>query len=137
MPPRLTFPPVEFSEGAAHVARGLAFLVGDPDLDDVAAGELTGEELRVVAVVLLALVGGRLLHLRDRAHDAVHAEGAQLPHEVEAGDAGLVDRLWGLEGEDPRRDLAGRGRELLHRHLAGRGVEGGAGDGASVYVESD
>ncbi len=78
---------------AGEVAGRLGALVGHPDLDDVARREQAGEELGVAAVGLAAAVGGRALHLRDGPDGAVEAEGAQGAAEVEAGHAGLVDRL--------------------------------------------
>ena len=81
--------------------------------------------------------GGGALHLGDGAHRAVEAEGAQGATEVEAGDAGLVDRLGRLEGERP---LGDRGRVVAERRaldLPGHGVQGAGLDAAGVDVETD
>ena len=65
------------------------------------------------------------------------AEGAQGAAEVEAVDAGLVDRLGRLEGERP---LGDRGRVVSERRaldLPGHGVQGAGLDAVGVDVETD
>lgn len=114
-----------------------AFDIGNEHLHDVVGEELTREELRIVAVVLLALVRCGLVHLRYGSDDAVHAHLPQLPRQMEARDAGFVDRFRSIEGEDPGRHLRRRIAEPLRAHLARDGIQRNGRDGTSVYIESD
>ena len=124
-------------EGPGQVAGGLALRVGDVHLDDLAQGELLGEELGVAPVGLAPPVAGGPHHLGDGADGAVHAQGPELPAEVESGDAGLVDGPGRLEGEDPRRDGGRVVGERPELHLPGAGVERAALDAACVDVQTD
>ena len=92
---------------AHQVARRLAFVIGNPDLDDVSHGKHPGEKLGVVAVVLSLPVGRGLDHLRNRADDAVDAQRRELLLQVEPGDAGLVNALWQGRGSHPFGDGCG------------------------------
>lgn len=103
--------------------------------NDREAADLMGRLL--IPVVLAPLLGRRLLHPRDGAHDAVGARRARLAAQGEARRAALVDRLGALEARDPLRDLAGVGAEPPLGHLAGERVEGACRDGARVCVEAD
>ena len=85
-------------QDAGEVACRLALLIGYPDLFDVAGGKLTRQELGIVAIVLLALVGCRLVHLGHGADDAVDPKTSQGADKVESGHAGFVNRFRGIEG---------------------------------------
>ena len=123
---------------AHQVARRLAFVVGNPDLDDVSHGEHPGEEFGVVAVVLPPPVGAGLDHLRNRADDAVDAQRRELLLEVEPGDAGLVNAPRGrVEGSHPFGDGRGVVGECGRADLAGHRVEGDGLYRARVHVEAD
>lgn len=105
-------------------------------LGDHSERQLHGQEMRVAAVRLAAAVGGRLVHLRHRADDAVDAHGAQLAAQVEAGHARLVDAFRGLgQGLYPRCELAGLVPERPPLDLAGLGREGAGLYRARVDVE--
>ena len=124
-------------EGAGEVPGGLGAPVGDPYLDDVAGGEQAREELGVAAVGLAPPVGGGPLHLGDGPHAAVDAESPQGAAEVEAGDAGLVDRPGGLEAERPPCDRCGVAAERGALDLPGHRVQGAGLYAAGVDVEAD
>ena len=114
----------------------LALLVGHVHLHHVPGGEQPRQELRVAPVGLAPAVGAGPLHPGDRADDAVEAERAQRPAQVEARHPGLVDRLRGLEGERPPRDRRGVVGERRVRHLPGHRVEGAGGYRSGVDVET-
>lgn len=99
--------------------------------------ELPRQELRVVAVVLLALVRRGLLHLGHRARDAVNAELAQLSYQVEPRDTGFVDGLRGAEPGYPARDFRGRVPEPPRADLPGNRIERDGGDRACVNIEAN
>ena len=124
-------------QGAHQVAGGLALVVGHPHLHDVAHRQHPGQELRVVAVVLPAPVGGGLYHLGDRADDAVDAEGGQPLLQVEPGHARLVDASGrGVDGPDPVGHGAGVVAEGCGFDLPGHGVERDRLDRARVHVQA-
>ena len=124
-------------ERAGEASRPLGLLVGDEHLDDVVREQLAGQELRVVAVVLPALVGRGPLHLRHRPNDAVDAHISQSAHEMEARDARLVDGLGLGEPQDPLGDGGGVVPEGLREHLAGVPGKRDCGDGPSVNIKAD
>ena len=112
---------------SGQIARALALEVWHVHLGDHPERQLHGQEMRVAAVRLAAAVGGRLVHLRHRADDAVDAHGAQLAAQVEAGHARLVDASRGLgQGFHPRCELAGLVPERFPLDLA-RGRHESAG----------
>ena len=119
-----------------QVARPLALGIGHVHLGDHPERQLHREEVRVAAVRLPAAVGGRPVHLRHRADDAVDAHGAQLAAQVEARHSRLVDAFGGLgQGLHPRGELAGLVPERFPLDLAGLGHEGAGLYRAGVDVE--
>ena len=79
----------------------------------------------------------RVRHRHRGAHSAVDAEGAKLPAEVEARDAGLSDDPGRPEGEDPVGDGGWVVGERPALDLAGVGVEGAPLDAARADVETN
>lgn len=125
-------------ESPGEVAGGLALVVGDPHLDDVADRQHAGEELGVVAVVLPAPVRAGLDHLRDGADRAADPQAGEPLLQVEPRDPGLVHAPGpGVHGTDPPRDGAGVVAEGRGTYLPGHDVEGDGLYRAGVDVEAD
>nr|WP_072499837.1 AAA family ATPase [Olsenella phocaeensis] len=106
-------------------------------LDHVADGERAGEE-GGVAPVGLHPVPGRPEHLRDGPDDARHVGGLELPLQVEAGGAALVDAPGRLRQPlAPPRHRAGVVAERRPEHLARLDHERGGADGPCMHVKTD
>lgn len=126
------------SSALVEAAGGLALVVGDPHLDDVADRQHAGEELGVVAVVLPAPVRAGLDHLRDGADRAADPQSGEPLLQVEPRDPGLVHAPGlGVHGPDPLRDGPGVVAEGRGAHLPGHDVEGDGLYRAGVDVEAD
>lgn len=120
-----------------QVACGLHRLGGHGHLDDVAHGEHARQEGGVAPVGLHPVARGPE-HLGDGADHAWDACLVELPLQVEARGAGLVDASCGLgHALGPFGDLARVIREGLLDYLPGLRDECRSGDGARVYVEPD